>query len=214
MDMERIAIVGAGNVGRALGGTLAAAGHDVRFAVRSLEDRDHAASQIRAVRLGEAGGWCDIAFLCVPAGAAVAATRELGARPGTIVVDCTNPLRWQDGPVHTPPAGGSMAAALAEAFPALRVVKAFNTFGVEIHERPIAGGAAADVMIAGDDEEAKQTVARIADTSGFRGIDAGPLRNAGLLEAVAVLWIHLATKGGRGRHFAFRLVDQPVDAVS
>jgi predicted dinucleotide-binding enzyme len=43
---------------------------------------------------------------------------------------------------------------------------------------------------------------------GFRAHDAGPLRNAATLENLAVLWIHLATVGGAGRKFAFRMEEQ------
>jgi hypothetical protein len=40
----------------------------------------------------------------------------------------------------------------------------------------------------------------------WRAIDAGPLRNAALLESLATLWMHLAMKGGQGRHVAFKLL--------
>jgi predicted dinucleotide-binding enzyme len=39
--------------------------------------------------------------------------------------------------------------------------------------------------------------------AGFAPVDAGPLRNAGVLENVAMLWIHLAMAGGQGRDFTF-----------
>jgi predicted dinucleotide-binding enzyme len=37
-------------------------------------------------------------------------------------------------------------------------------------------------------------------------VDAGSLRNAALLESLAVLWIHLALKGGYGRQVGFKLL--------
>jgi hypothetical protein len=43
----------------------------------------------------------------------------------------------------------------------------------------------------------------VATRGGFHPIDAGPLRNASVLENVAMLWIHLATVGGHGRGFTF-----------
>lgn len=63
-----------------------------------------------------------------------------------------------------------------------------------------------DVPLASDDAEAKALVSSIATKVGFTPIDAGPLRNAALLESLAVLWIHLAMKGGQGRHVAFKLL--------
>ena len=50
---------------------------------------------------------------------------------------------------------------------------------------------------------AKATVMDLATRMGFRPRDAGPLRNAGTLENLAVLWIHLATQSGMGRQFYF-----------
>ncbi len=46
----------------------------------------------------------------------------------------------------------------------------------------------------------------IALKAGFTPSDVGPLRNAALLESLAVLWIHLAVKGGQGRQVAFKLL--------
>ncbi len=46
---------------------------------------------------------------------------------------------------------------------------------------------------------------RLASAMGFRTFDAGPLRNAALLENLAVLWIQLATQGGLGRDHSFRV---------
>ena len=124
---------------------------------------------------------------------------------GKIVVDCNNPLVWKEGPVWSPPAEGSLAAAIAKVAPAARVVKAFNTFGAEHHADPKLTGKPATVFLAGDDAEAKKVVADVAVKAGFTTVDAGPLRNAAVLENVAMLWIHLATVGGQGRDFAFAM---------
>jgi hypothetical protein len=86
------------------------------------------------------------------------------------------------------------------------VVKAFNTFGAEIHADPRLSAGPADVCLAGDDADAKRIVGEIATRAGFRPIDAGPVRNAALLENLAVLWIHLALVGGQGRDVAFKLL--------
>ncbi|HEX8112764.1 MAG TPA: hypothetical protein VF516_33765, partial [Kofleriaceae bacterium] len=130
----------------------------------------------------------DALFLAVPAAAAPAVLDTARGLPaGTIVVDCTNPLRWDDGPVHTPPPEGSMAAHLAKRFPALRLIKAFNTFGAEFHDRPELGSAAADLYLAGDDAGARRGIAELARTLGYDPVDVGPLRNAAHLESLAIL---------------------------
>jgi predicted dinucleotide-binding enzyme len=88
------------------------------------------------------------------------------------------------------------------------VIKGFNHFGVEVQRSPQLATGPADAFFAGDAPEAKSRVMRLAEQMGFRAHDAGPLRNAALLENLAVLWIHLATVGGVGRTFAFRIERQ------
>jgi 8-hydroxy-5-deazaflavin:NADPH oxidoreductase len=209
MTIRHITIAGAGNVGSALARNLAGHGLDVQLAASDLPGAQKAAAaigdRVRAVELAAVTGNVDALFLAVPATAAPAVLETARGLPaGTIVVDCTNPLRWEDGPVHTPPPEGSMTAHLAKRFPALRLVKAFNTFGAEFHERPALGSTAADLYLAADDADARRGVAELARTMGFDPVDVGPLRNAAHLESLAILWIHLATVGKRGREFAFK----------
>jgi hypothetical protein len=210
----RIAIIGAGNVGGSLGINLAQRGFSVRFGVRDPQDAKvrevlaQAGKGADAASVREAVQGADVLFLAVPANAAVDALREAGDVTGKVVVDCNNPLKWQDGPVHAPPPEGSIAAALAKAFPGARVVKAFNTFGAEFHRDPKLGGTSIDVQMASDDKEAKALVASIATRAGFTPVDCGPLRNAALLENVAILWIHLALREGRGRDIGFKLLNR------
>ena len=148
-------------------------------------------------------------FLAVPGGAAVEAAASLGPLDGTILVDCTNPVRWDAGPVWSPPAAGSNAEAIAAAVPGARVVKGFNGFGAEFHADPrLDASTGADVHLASDDAEAKQLLIALGRAAGFRPVDIGPLRNAGLAENLAILWIHLATVGGQGRDFVLQRVSR------
>jgi predicted dinucleotide-binding enzyme len=154
------------------------------------------------VSVEEAAAKGDVVFLAVPGKVALEVARSLAPRlAGKVVVDCNNPLTWSEGPVWAPPPEGSLAQAIAKAAPGARVLKGFNTFGAELHAEPGLTGAPTDVFLAGDDLEAKQTVAGLAERAGFRTVDAGPLRNASVLENVAMLWIHLAMVGGHGRQF-------------
>jgi 8-hydroxy-5-deazaflavin:NADPH oxidoreductase len=204
-----IAILGAGNVGGNLGVRLAASGFTVKFGVRPGSDNSEllarAGPRAEALPTREAAAAADIVFIATPTAVAVAVAKEAGV-DGKIVVDCTNPLTWNDGPVWAPPAAGSVAAAIAEAVPTARVVKGFNTFGAEIHLDPSLGGTVADVFLAGNDVEAKKAVAAVAQAAGFSPVDSGPLRNAAVLENLAILWIHLALREGHGRTWAFKKV--------
>ncbi|MEZ4424606.1 MAG: NAD(P)-binding domain-containing protein [Gemmatimonadota bacterium] len=199
-----VTLLGAGSVGSAMGRRLAAVGVPVRYGLRDIPspaDLPGPASDPRSAAAG-----ADLVLVAVPADAAVEALSAAAPAAGTVVVDLTNPLRWDQGPVWAPPAGGSVAARLAEAFPHLRVLKGFNHFGAEIQADPAFEPARPLALFAGDDAEAKQVALGLAERMGFEALDAGPLRNAALLEALAVTWIHLATVGGAGREIAFQLL--------
>lgn len=206
---DTVGIIGAGNVGAGLGRRLTATGHAVRFGVRDAKKIAALVAECpgsSAASPAEVAASCDLVFLTVPGGVAPDVAAGLGDLDGTIIVDCTNPLSWDAGPMWAPPAEGSNAAAIAARCPGARVVKAFNTFGAELHGDPaLASGARAEVPMAGDDAAAKERVFAIAERAGFAPIDAGPLRNAAVLENLAVLWIHLAVVGGHGREFAFTM---------
>jgi len=71
---------------------------------------------------------------------------------------------------------------------------------------PAYAGEKTVMFIAADDAEAKRVVAQLSDALGFETFDAGPLRQARLLEPLAMLWISLAYAQGLGPDFAFKLV--------
>ena len=207
--MTIVAILGAGGVGRALAGRLLNAGAEVRFGVRdpaaAVGDLTGAVAGVPVLLPTAAVSGAQVVLLAVPATAAVEAARAAGDLAGKILVDSTNPLRWDKGPVWAPPPEGSVAQALAAAFPGIPVIKGFNHFGLEIQGNPDLAHGPADALFAGDDADAKAAVMALATGMGFRARDAGPLRNAAVLENLAVLWIHLATAGGLGREFGFRI---------
>jgi predicted dinucleotide-binding enzyme len=198
-----VAVLGPGRVGTALATRLLAAGVTVRFGGRTAGGPSPVEG-VPHVSFAEAGRDADTIFVAVPALAAVEAVRQAGPPKGAVVVDCTNPVAWSDGPVWSPPTRGSVTQKIAAEFPDLIVIKGFNHFGAEIQADPAMPSGPADAFFAGDDVAAKRAIIALADAMGFRGRDAGPLRNAALLENLAVLWIHLASSGA-GRSFAFRL---------
>ena len=63
------------------------------------------------------------------------------------------------------------------------------------------------MLVAGDDAGRKLTVMELVSKLGFEPVDAGPLKNARLLDPFAMVWIDQAMKRGRGRDFAFALVN-------
>lgn len=201
--MATIAILGAGNVGQALAARCRESGFEACIGAR--DPKPIPGLDVPVLLPAEATQLAEFVLLAVPAEAAVEALNAAGGPAGQIVVDCTNPLLWRDGPMWAPPSAGSTSRVLAAAFPHAAIVKGFNHFGLEIMRNPRLADGPADAFFASDDAEAKRRVMTVASRMGFHAIDAGPLRNAAVLENLAVLWIHLALHGGQGRHFAFRV---------
>ena len=206
-----IGIIGAGNVGGALGRGWAKAGHHIKFGVRDAGKPDVVAlleetgPNASAGTGAEAAGFGEVVVLTTPWPATEAAIHSAGNLAGKIVIDCTNPLK--------PDLSGlvvghdtSAAEQVAQWARGARVVKCFNTTGADNMANPQCGNDRVVMFLAGDDAAARAIVQRLGEDLGFEMVDAGNLQVARLLEPVAMLWIHLAYKGGFGRDFAFKLV--------
>jgi len=204
----KIGILGAGNIGGNLGRRWAQGGHEVRFGVRAPNEITALLAECgptaSAGDMRSAAAFGDVVVIALPWAAVADVLAQLGDLRGKIVVDATNALTWQDGPVHA--VDGSGAEIVAKLLPGARVVKAFNTLGAEHILHPVVGGLPADVFLCTDDADARATVAKLASEIGFRPLDLGPLRNARVAEHVAIAWIHLAMKAGLGRDIAFKVV--------
>ncbi len=205
----RIAIIGAGNVGRALGRGWSMAGHSVCFGVRQPQAHKHdelrekLGAGIESLEAAAQGG--EVVVLATPWDATEQAIKAAGSMAGKIVIDCTNPLKpGLAGLTHGhEDSGGEQVARWA---PDARVVKAFNTVGSNIMEAPELEGRKAVMFICGDDDEARTRVVELSDALGFDTVDAGPLASARMLEPLALVWISAAYKFGFGRDFAFSIV--------
>lgn len=199
----RIAVIGTGNVGATLGRRFAEVGHDVVFGTRHPEGERAQAAMAAAPGTSarppeDAVAGADLVVLAVPFAAVDDAVGGLGLPPGVVLVDATNPM---GADVAT--TGAAHVAALA---PDARVVKAFNTIGFEVMADPSFGGGRAVALVAGDDDDARATVATLAEAIGFEAVEVGGLDEAALVEAAARLWITLAFRRGLGRGFAFGLL--------
>ena len=102
----------------------------------------------------------------------------------------------------------SAAEKLQTFAPRARLVKAFNTIGAPLLGYATFDGLQADGFYCSDHEAAKAAVVPLIEAAGLRPFDTGPLRNARYLEAMAMLWIDLAVKQGRGPTFGFRVLER------
>ena len=191
----QIAIIGAGNVGRALAASLTRAGHDVTVSAAHPEHAREAAAEPGATAApnnAEAVSNASVVVLAVPSTALEALASEIGdALTGKVVVDVSNrPTPSPDGTAT------SIAEELQGKLPGTSVVKAFNTSFASRQAEPTVNGIAADGFVAGDDAAAKQTVLDVVESIGFRPVDAGSLAAARTLEGMAWLNISRALTGG------------------
>jgi hypothetical protein len=210
MTKAPIAVIGTGSVGGTLGRAWVKAGHPVRFGSRQPDAQEvrlvinQLGPGVRAESPADAAAEAEIVVLAVPWHAAKAAVEACGDLAGKILVDCTNPLRPDLSGLEVGP-DGSGAELVARWAPGARVVKAFNTTGFNIMAQPVLTGGTAMMPVCGDDADARARVCGLARDVGFEPLDAGPLREARLLEPMALLWIRLSLEHGLGRDWAFAI---------
>jgi predicted dinucleotide-binding enzyme len=204
-----IAIIGAGNVGMALGQALTRRGETVVLGVP--EPQKYAAAvatlgeRARLTGTAEAIAGADLVILAGPHGATAGIAQSVADWQGKVLVDATNPL--------APGLAGltlgtttSGAEVLAQQARGARVVKAFNSTGAENMADAAYAGGLPMMPVCGDDADARQRVMALATLIGFEAVDMGPLMAARYLEPFAMTWIHLAFRQGMGRRFAFGLL--------
>ena len=199
----QIGILGAGNVGGALGTLWAAQGHEIVFGVREPQSytveilMNHVGDNARTGTMEEAAAFGEVVVLAVPWGAVVEVLGHVrAALAGKILIDCTN--RVTPAPPVGPASGAEEVAHLA---PAARVVKAFNTLGAENLPR-LPWRTPASTFICGDDPAARAVVSRLGTQIGFDVVDAGPLSSAQYIESLAQFWLLLSRRYGREIAFA------------
>jgi len=210
----KLSIIGAGNVGGTLGTAWAQkAGHEIFFGVRNPTS-DQTQTVVRRLgdraRVGtaaQAASFAQFIVLTTPWNAAEAAIRSMGDLSGKIILDAMNPLAMgPDGLSleigHNISAGEKVQAWAKGA----SVFKTLNTTGFGNMANPVFRGVKSVMFVAGDDAANKPKVMELVAALDFEVLDAGPLRNARLLEAHAMLWIELAIKCGLGRDWAFAVV--------
>ena len=183
---------GTGPQGRGLALRMALAGHRVLLGSRDPDRADTVVADLLGGRdlpiegrgNADAAAEAEVVFLVCPYDGQTDLLPALaGPIGGKVVVDVINPLGWDEqGPYLLDVPEGSAAQQAAALLPEARVVAAFHHAAPRLlldPDRPVE----TDVLVAGDDPEAKGLVLELADQiPGCRGVDAGPLRIARQLE--------------------------------
>jgi len=198
----KVAIIGPGNMGLGIARLLVAKGHNVTLAHKELEVSKRLAAEIGGNAQGadtaSAVSDADIVILAVPFDSVGAALKEAGDMTGKTLVDITNPIT-PDYMALTIGHTTSAAEEIARLAPGAHVVKAFNTvFWQALPFDVRRGSPAVQVLLAGDDVAAKETVSTMVTDLEFEAIDAGPLINARYIEPVGELNIHFGYALGWG----------------
>jgi 8-hydroxy-5-deazaflavin:NADPH oxidoreductase len=191
----KVAIIGPGNVGKALATSITRAGHDVTLTAKNRERAAEAAREVGATTAdGNAAAVADadLVILAVPfVGAADEVSDDIrDAVAGKTVIDVTNPLKADYSGLAT---DTSAAEEFQKLLPDANVVKAFNTIFAANQAAPTRD---IDGFVAGDDDKAKQIVISLVDSMGFTPLDVGPLRAARFLEGMAYINIGLNAQNG------------------
>ena len=211
--MAGVTIVGAGNMSRGIGTRLLAGGPDVQILAPDADKAQSLAGELQGEGGSVSGAGLqepiagDVVVLATPYDAALEfAGAHADELAGRVVVDITNPVDWASFDRLVTPADSSAAEEIAERLGGGRVVKAFNTtFAATLVANQVAGQPL-DVLLAGDDEDAKAQVAGLVEAGGMRAIDAGPLRRARQLEELGFLHMALQDGLGSGYGSAVRIV--------
>lgn len=205
----QIAIIGAGNVGRALGLVWLKRGHAVTYGVRDPDAARHgdlSRAGAKVMSGSDAAAASEGVVLTTPWPTTLEAVRGLGDLTGKLVIDCTNPVTFDGDGVRLLTLDGPSAGALvAAAAPDAAVFKTLNQAGADVlgaGERAAHPGV---MFVAGDDAARKGEVMALVADLGFEARDAGPMRNAAALEHLALLWIGQAMRGPLGRDFVFSI---------
>jgi hypothetical protein len=219
----RIGVLGTGVVGRTLGAALVERGHEVRMGSRAVP---HEAAESWSSETGErasTGTFSDAAAfgeLVVNATAGVHSVAVLSALAdeldGKVVVDVANPLDFSGGfPPRLSVAGDdSLAEQIQRALPRTRVVKTLNTVTASVMVSPGSLAEPTDLLLAGDDAEAKAVVTELLGDLGWtsqRLRDLGGLSMARGTEMYLMLWVSLMGAMGTPQ-FNVRIVGADQDS--
>jgi NADPH-dependent F420 reductase len=175
---------GTGDFGQGLAERLRRLGEEVELGSRTPHDE--------FVSNRECAEDSDIVFLSVPPEGLAEMCANLAANlVGKIVVSVASPVVFRDGNAGADPGELSLAELGAQAAPGARMVAGFHTVSARALAR-VDDPLDEDVILCGDDEEAKAAVAALAErlVEG-RAVDAGRLEVARWLEPLTAVLLNV-----------------------
>jgi predicted dinucleotide-binding enzyme len=198
----KIAILGTGMVGVALGTKLAELGHEVCMGSRSENNPkaiEWASSVGKNASYGtffKAAAFGEILFNCTSGQASLEALQLAGREnlSGKILVDVANPLDFSKGmpPTLSVCNTDSLGEVLQRQFPDLKVVKTLNTMNCQLMVNPALLGEATSIFMSGNDKSATETVGQLLQEFDWKDItDLGDITTARGTEQLLPIWVRL-----------------------
>ncbi len=194
-------IGGSGAEGSGLAVRWAKAGHKVLIGSRTADKAQAAADKLNGLLGGgtiegldnlTAATRAEIVVLTVPYAGQLATLRDIkGALAGKILVDVTVPLvPPRVARVQLPAGGSAVEIAQKELGPEVRVVSAFQNVSAH-HLMDLDHAVECDVLVTGDDKDAREIVVGLAAALGMRGLHAGSLANSAAAEALTSVLVFM-----------------------
>jgi hypothetical protein len=197
-----IGILGSGVVGRSLAKGYARHGHRIRIGTRQAEIEGVPTAPPREVAAA-----AELVVLAVQGAVAVDLVTEVADElTGKVLIDATNPLEMSSGrPELFVGTTDSLGERVQRAAPSARVVKAYNTVGNALMVDPDLPGGPPTMFIGGNDDEAKGTVTRLLEDTGWEVADLGGIEASRWLEPMCMVWTTYGFRTGTWTH-AFKLL--------
>lgn len=207
----KIAVLGTGMVGQALGSKLIETGHEVMMGSRQAGNEKALAWMAQAGPSASQGTFADavtfgeLVVNATQGGASLAALQAAGPQnlAGKVLIDIANPLDASAGfpPVLTVCNTDSLGEQIQRTFPEARVVKTLNTMNAGVMVNP---GSVPDhhvVFVSGNDRMAKAVVVDLLRSFAWPAqdiLDLGDITSARGPEMYLALWLRLMGTVGSG----------------
>jgi predicted dinucleotide-binding enzyme len=213
--LMKIGVLGTGVVGQTLGTALVGLGHEVKMGSRtpgSQKVHDWVSKNGAGATAGSFDEAAAFGKLLILATLWEGTEHALSMTEAThfvnkVVVDVTNPLHFNEsGPVLALGFSESGGEKVQAWLPQSHVVKALNSVTANLMANPQQIlGETPDMLICGNDDEAKSTVTALLTSLGWSTVDMGGIQESRLLEPLAMLWIKHMMRTRNWQH-AFKLI--------
>ena len=210
----QIGVLGTGRMGQRLAAMFARAGRNVLLGSR---DPDRAEAIARSLSLPTLRAASYAQAIRAPAILPAVFLRDgllnildcHGARlAGKLLIDISNPFN-EDYSDFITPWDTSGAEEIQKRLPQARVVGAYKNVFWGVFDNPRFGDGVSDVLVTGDDEEAKTQFLRLAEGTPFRYLDAGPLENSRAVERLTFITSRVGRQLNSYPQMNWRLLTQP-----